>query len=37
MNKEEAINKVKGCLTDYFPMKNYGEEEETIKALEKKP
>lgn len=33
MNKEEAINKVKGCLTDYFPIEDYGEVEEIIKAL----
>ena len=37
MNKEEAINKVKGCLTDYFPMKNYGEVKEIIKALKEDP
>ena len=37
MNREEAIRKVKGCLTDYFPMKDYGEVEEIIKALEGKP
>ena len=33
MNKEEAIRKVKGCLTDYFPMEDYGEVEEIIEAL----
>ena len=33
MNREEAIRKVKGCLTDYFPMEDYGEVEEIIKAL----
>ena len=33
MNKEEAISKVEGCLTDYFPMEDYGEVEEIIKAL----
>ena len=37
MNREEAIRKVKGCLTDYFPMEDYGEVEEIIKALEGKP
>ena len=33
MTKEEAISKVEGCLTDYFPMEDYGEVEEIIKAL----
>ena len=33
MTKEEAIRKVEGCLTDYFPMEDYGEVEEIIKAL----
>ena len=37
MNREEAIRKVKGCLTDYFPMEDYGEVEEIIKALEQEP
>lgn len=37
MNREEAIRKVKGCLTDYFPMEDYGEVEEIIKALEGNP
>ena len=33
MTKEEAISKVEGYLTDYFPMEDYGEVEEIIKAL----
>ena len=33
MNREEAIRKVKGCLTDYFPIEDCGEVEEIIKAL----
>ena len=33
MNREEAIRKVEGCLTDYFPIEDYGEVEEIIKAL----
>ena len=37
MNKEEAIRKVEGCLTDYFPMEDYGEVEEIIKTLEQEP
>ena len=37
MNREEAIRTVKGCLTDYFPMGDYGKVEEIIKALEEKP
>lgn len=37
MNREEAINKVEGCLTDYFPIEDYGEVEEIIKALKQKP
>ena len=37
MNKDEAIRKVESCLTDYFPMEDYGEVEEIIKALEKEP
>lgn len=37
MNREEAIRKVKGCLTDYFPMEDYGEVEEIIKALKEEP
>ena len=35
MTREEAIRKVEGCLTDYFPMEDYGKVEEIIKALEK--
>ena len=37
MDREEAIRKVEGCLTDYFPIEDYGEVEEIIKALEEKP
>lgn len=37
MTREEAINKVKGCLTDYFPMEDYGEVEEIIKVLKQEP
>ena len=33
MTREEAIRKVEGCLTDYFPIEDYGEVEEIIKAL----
>lgn len=34
MTREEAIKRVKGYLTDYFPADCYGEVEEIIKALE---
>ena len=37
MNREEAIRTVKSCLTDYFPMEDYGKVEEIIKALEENP
>ena len=37
MNKEEAISKVEGYLTDDFPMEDYGEVEEIIKALKQEP
>ena len=37
MNKEEAIRKIESCLTDYFPMEDYGKVEKIIKALEEKP
>ena len=37
MTKEEAISKVEGRLTDYFPMEDYGEVEEIIKALKQEP
>lgn len=37
MTREEAIRKVEGCLTDYFPMEDYGKVEEIIKALKEKP
>ena len=37
MNREEAIRKVENCLTDYFPIEDYGEVEEIIKALKKEP
>ena len=35
MNREEAIRKVEGCLTDYFPIEDCKKIEEIIKALEK--
>ena len=34
MTREEAIKRVKGYLTDYFPADCYGEVEEIIKVLE---
>ena len=37
MNREEAIRKVESCLTDYFPIEDYGEVEEIIKALKEEP
>lgn len=37
MTKEEAIRKVEGYLTDDFPIEDYGEVEEIIKALEQEP
>ena len=37
MNKEEAIRKVESCLTDYFPMEDYGKLEGIIKDLEQEP
>lgn len=37
MTREEAIRKVEGCLTDYFPIKDYEKVEEIIKALKEKP
>lgn len=37
MNREEAIRKVENCLASYFPMEDYGEVEEIIKALEQEP
>lgn len=37
MTKEEALSKVKGCLTDLFPFEEYDEVEEIMKALEKEP
>ena len=37
MNREEAIRKVESCLTDYFPMEDYGKVEKIIKALEENP
>ena len=35
MNKEEPIRTVEDCLTDYFPMEDYGKVEEIIKVLDK--
>ena len=37
MDREEAIRKVESCLTDYFPMEDYGKVEEIIKALKQEP
>lgn len=37
MNREEAINKVKGYLTSYLPIEDYEKLEEIIKALEQEP
>lgn len=37
MTKEEALLKVKGCLTDYFPLEDYDEVEEIMNALEQEP
>jgi len=37
MTREEALIKVKGCLTDYFPFEDYNEVEEIIAALEQEP
>jgi len=34
MTREEALQKVKRCLTDYFPLKDYNEVEEIMAALE---
>ena len=33
MTREDAINRVEGYLTDYFPIEDYEELEEIIKAL----
>lgn len=37
MTREEALIKVKGCLTDYFSSEDYDEVEDIIKALEQQP
>ena len=37
MTKGEAINKIKGYLTDYLPIEDYEEAEEIVKALEQEP
>ena len=37
MNREEAIRKVENYLASYFPIEDYGEVEEIIKALEENP
>ena len=34
MTKEEALSKVKGLLTDLFPIEEYDKVEEIVKALE---
>ena len=37
MTREEALSKVKGYLTDLFPLEGYDKVEEIIKALEQEP
>lgn len=37
MTREQAINKIKGYLTDYLPIEDYEEAEEIVKALEQEP
>lgn len=37
MTREEAINRVQRCLTDYLPIEDYAELEEIIKALKQEP
>ena len=37
MTREEAINRVKGYLTDIIPIEGYSEVEEIVKALEQEP
>ena len=34
MTREEALNRVKGYLTDIIPIEGYSEVEEIVKALE---
>ena len=36
MTKEDALAKVRGCLTDYFSLDDANEIDEIIKALEQK-
>ena len=37
MIRENALNKVRGYLTDYLPIESVGEIDEIIKALEQEP
>jgi hypothetical protein len=37
MTKEEALLKVKGLLTDLFPIEEYDEVEEIMEALKQEP
>jgi DNA-directed RNA polymerase subunit RPC12/RpoP len=37
MTREEALNRVKGYLTDIIPIEGYSEVDEIIKALEQEP
>lgn len=37
MTKEKALSKVRSLLTDLFPIEEYDEVEEIIKALEQEP
>lgn len=37
MTREEALNRVKGYLTDIIPIEGYSEVEEIVKALEQEP
>ena len=37
MTREEALNRVKGYLTDIIPIEGYSEVEEIVKALDQEP
>lgn len=37
ITREEALNRVKGYLTDIIPIEGYSEVEEIVKALEQEP
>lgn len=37
ITREEALNRVKGYLTDIIPIDDYSEVEEIVKALEQEP